>query len=65
MKPATPLPWKSAGHFVAMEKDAAYIVHAANAYPGLIKTLLLIASKEAVKPDVAAATILRELGEMS
>lgn len=51
MKPATELPWESHGFMVdssvvdqmicdcVAEIDAAYIVHAANAYPKLVEAL--------------------------
>lgn len=41
MKPTTPLPWKKAdGHFQHVTgDDLDYIIHAANAYPGLVEIL--------------------------
>jgi hypothetical protein len=80
MMPATPLPWGhykdivslDRGHsdddyyLYCVEPDAAYIVHAANAYPKLVKALRQIA-KPALggkAQQYAAQAILRELGEL-
>lgn len=63
--PATPLPWAgviSEPHF--SEEDAAYVKHAANAYPKLVqalrKTLVRQNRLESLK---AGIDLLRELGE--
>ena len=50
------------------ERNAAYLVHAANAYPKLVETLRLLASQVdmpnlATGAHVNAAYLLRELGE--
>ena len=80
-KPSTSLPWepiKLPGHYGVVNEqdlrvcesqdseDAAYIVHAANAYPKLVEALRLIVNDAhtghyAVSQDASA--ILRELGE--
>ena len=68
-KPATPLPWKPGNSEVTgiHAEDAAYMAHAANAYPSSIKFAKLIAkdadalSWEEMRD--AAKDLLRELGE--
>ena len=82
-KPSTSLPWepiKLPGHYGVVNEqdlrvcesqdseDAAYIVHAANAYPKLVEALQSIANAPATQPEaigiaLAARSVLRELGE--
>ena len=79
VKPATPLPWttnnseviysqerggqKGAVAEYGYQRDAAYIVHACNAYPTMVEALRLVAARKAIKPETMAAFLLRELGE--
>ena len=64
--PATSLPWPGLipePNFA--RQDAAYIVHAANAYPKLVKYIKQLTDPDCFK-DVAeeeARALLRELGE--
>lgn len=79
-KPSTSLPWepiKLPGHYGVVNEqdlrvcesqdseDAAYIVHAANAYPKLVEALrnALRGDKFKAIAELEAADLLRELGE--
>lgn len=47
-------------------KDAAYIVHAANAYPGMVETVrdFILDTRNELGPDISRLeALLRELGE--
>ena len=85
MKPATPLPWSSVGpktaektvimshskNLGAFERDdAAYIVHACNAYPKLVEAIHMLLQNPSGEyghhSNAAGAVkqLLRELGEL-
>jgi hypothetical protein len=53
------------GHFMDREGDAAYIAHAANAYPKLVEALRNAIRSDKFKAiaEMEAAALLRELGE--
>ncbi len=83
-QPATPLPWVAEGHHVtnadpnttmyivvkraSPRENAAYLAHAANAYPRLVESLAAIAGQEGpgtYTPEGSAArALLNELGEL-
>lgn len=74
--PATPLPWVADGHHVTNadpktrmyivvkregpQQNAAYIAHAANAYPKLVEFVRTVAADRDAED---ARALLRELGE--
>lgn len=75
-EPATPLPWTletlpgfqysrvtEPGYLEKVQKDEAYKVHAANAYPKLIAALQSIGADTTSTKMKRAENLLRELGE--
>ena len=75
MKPETELPWEDNGNEIVAAsdrfcgiagavdgEDAAYIVHACNAYPKLVEALKEVAASSYGQRHNAIA-LLRELGE--
>lgn len=70
-KPATALPWDTlypATRFglgaTEREQNAAYAVHAANAYPKLVEALRLgRGAEDHLKRQALLRTLLRKLGE--
>lgn len=65
--PATPLPWHQFNNGLTRPQDAAYIVHASNAYPKLVEALRFVITHHAptnpLNPTDNARAILRGLGE--
>lgn len=70
IRPATPLPWElnspALSRLLSLngidEKDAAYIIHAANSYLLMVKELHAL--KALLDMDEPLRALLRELGEL-
>ena len=64
MKPETPLPWTTEDAILpGTLQDAAYIAHAANAYPKLVEALREVIAGRYEADASRARALLRELGE--